>query len=357
MRRKSLGILLGLMILVVSGAVAAEEEVQLSLAQTVELALQEDVNHKIAQVNLDNAKVAYEKSMADNLLNESAYNTRLAEYNLMKAENTYLDSVADVVISAVSQFGDVAAAALDLKIREQELALSKRQLELTRQKVAAQNASELDLLQAESAWATSQFNYQKAKDVLEERRQDFWLLIGQEGVSPDGVLSFVPFDVNLAEVLEEVLSSSVTVKEAEENVALAKLELEEKTLEGAAELLLREAKNNLQLAELMLERTRQDIIRNLTTSYNSVNQAAQNYNLAVQNWELETKKFAITERQVQAGLKTQDDLTSAQIALLESEKAKFSALTSYLVSYLKFEKTARKDLRESAVLQQQGTAE
>ena len=62
---------------------------QISLPEAVALALQEDIGHQIALVQWDNAKVAYERSLADNLLTGSAYNARLAEYTLKQADTEY----------------------------------------------------------------------------------------------------------------------------------------------------------------------------------------------------------------------------------------------------------------------------
>lgn len=356
-KRPLLGVSLGFVVMMLFSVGVAAESTPLSLAEAVKIALQEDVGHKIAQVNWENAKIAYEKSLASNLLTESTYNSKLAELNLMKSETTYRDSVADVVLNTVNQFCDLREAELELKIKEQQLALRKKQLDLVRQKVATQNASELDLLEAEAALGSSELDYQRAQDSLLEKKQSLALLLNCEDVMVDGILRFVPFEANLDEVVAQVLQDSVSVKEAEEDVAVAELDLERKLLEEAAELDVREARNNLTLARLKLQQTRDNILRNVTMSYNAVNQAVQNYNLAQQNYELEKKKYDITKKQVAAGLKTQQDLANGMIDLLGAEKALYNALRNYVVSYLEFEKITGRDVTASAVLKAPQAAE
>lgn len=338
------------LVLIVTGSVQAEEANVLSVSEVVSLALEESVAHQIAQVNLDNAKVSYQKSMADNLLNQSVYNRKLAEYNLMKAETAYRNSVADVVINAVNQFGEVALAQMNLEIAELELTLRQREYDTTKQKVATQNASELELLQGETNLANAKFAYRKAQDALLEAQQNLEQLIGLNGVSVDGVLEFTPFTEDLADILNATLENSVAIKEAEENVNLAKLELEKSQLENVAPLTLREVENNLRLAELELERTKKEIVQSVTAAFNAVNQAALNYQLAVQSCQLESRSFAIVEKQVSAGLKTENDLIAAKAALKSKERAQFEALKNYIVTYLQLEKTIDRDLRDTAVL-------
>lgn len=349
MTKRILLVVLCLM-LVVCGSLQAEEARALSVSEVVELALEESIAHQIAQINLDNAKVAYEKSMADNLLSQSVYNSKLAEYNLMKAETAYRNSVADVVIDAVSRFSDVAVAGMNLEIAELELAISQRGYDTTKQKVATQNASELELLQAETSLANARFTYHKAQDALLEAQQDLAQLIGRENVAVDGVLQFTPLAEELDSILGVTLENSVAIKEAKENVNLAKLELEKSRLENVAPLVLREVENNLRLAELQLERTEKEIIQSVTAAFNAVKQAALNYQLAVQNYDLETRSFAIVEKQVSAGLKTQNDLIAAKVALKNKDKAQFDALKNYIVTYLQLEKTIDRDLRDTVVL-------
>ncbi|NLV92635.1 MAG: TolC family protein [Firmicutes bacterium] len=352
--RRFLVVLVGLMVLATTGLAGAQQvsaAQQISLPEAVALALQEDIGHQIALVQWDNAKVAYERSLADNLLTGSAYNARLAEYTLKQADTEYRGKVADVVVETVTQFADLAQADLTLQIREKELALAKKQLELTRQKRATQNASELDVLEAESALATAEANYQQANDNLAQARRNFQFLLGGHRALPDGNLPFVPLTVDLDDLLQRAIAESVTVKQAEENVELVSLDLEQLELEQAAPLVLREARNKVKLAQLQLAQAKERITNEVTSAYNSVNQAARRYRSAQQSLELETRTFAITKQQLEAGLKTADELDRAQIALWQATSAELSARKDYVLAYLAFERSLDRDLSASVLVQ------
>lgn len=339
---------LGIVLLLAAGVSASTTTI--SLGETVELALQESIDCKIAQIEWENGQIAYQKAMADNLLTQSTYNKGLAELNLQKAEAAYKKSMGGVIISAVRHFTDVELARMDLKIREQQLRLSEKALQLTQRKVQAQNASEYDLLQAEATLAKSEISYQKDKDSLGEKQRAFFLLIDSDARISDGKLDFVPFTVEFAQVLPQVLQSSVKLKEAKDSLELAKLDLDRLLLEETADLLLQDARNQVSLAELKVKQAEASITQEVQLAFNAVKQAEQAYKASCLSHELERKQYQITKGQVNAGLKTEDDLLKAEISLWEAERSVYEALTSQVIAYLQFDELIGKDVRTSQVL-------
>ena len=320
---------------------------QLGLEDAVESALEESIDYRIVQLEWEQAQLAYKKAMADNLLTQSTYDHRLAELNLMKAETAYKKGVATAVTTAVRRFSDVELAMLDLRIREQQLQLSAKAEELTLKKAATQNASEYEVLEAKATLAKSQFDYQRAADDLAEKQQAFSILIGSEEHLPDGKLHFVPFDTPLPEILAQVLESSVAIREARDSLELAKLELEKLLLEETADLLVRDARNKVTLAELRFQQSQATITQDLLAAYNGVNNAQRVYEASNNALELQSRQHDITKGQVAAGLKTEDDLAKARIALWEAERSVYEALTNYVVAYLQFDEATGEDVRMS----------
>ncbi len=346
---KTLVICLGLVLLLGGSVRAAAGEI--SLQEAIDRALQESLEFKIAQVEWENARIAHQKAAADNLLTQSAYNQRLAELDLLRAEKAYKNSIADVVISAVQKFSDVNTAQMNLKISEEQLRLKQKARDLTEKKLEMRNASEYDLMQAEAALASSRMEYQAAVNNLEEKKQAFWLLTNSQDVMPDGKLPFVPFEAELAGVLPGLLEASVDIKEAEDSLALSRLNLERLRLEETAELTMREAENAVRLAELRLQQARASLTQQAQAAFNAVRQAEQTYRARQISLQLEQRVYDITKGQVQAGLKTEDDLSNAQISLWQAERSVYEALSSYIVAYLQWENLIGKDVRDSVILQ------
>jgi outer membrane protein TolC len=337
-------------ILLFSGLVNAGNR-DISLNDAIYRALQESLEFKIAQLEWENAKLAYQKASADNLLTQSAYNQRLAELDLLKAEKAYKNSIANVVISAVQKFSDLHIAEMNLTISEEQLRLKQKARDLTEKKLKMQNASEYDLLQAEAALASSQMEQQAAVNSLEEKKQTFCLLINSENVMPDGHLNFVPFEADLTDILPRLLEASVAIKEAEDSLALSRLNWERLRLEETAELTMREAENAVRLAELRLEQARANLTQQVQAAFNKVKQAEQAYRARQISLQLEQRVYDITKGQVEAGLKTEDDLANAQISLWQAERSVYEALSSYIVAYLEWEDLIGRDVRESVILQ------
>ena len=71
----------------------------LTPAEIVDLGLKADANLKVAAFTLDNAKIAYDRSVANNLLGGSPAELRAAEIDWLKAQAGYQGQVADAVIS------------------------------------------------------------------------------------------------------------------------------------------------------------------------------------------------------------------------------------------------------------------
>jgi outer membrane protein TolC len=348
-KHKTVFMCLSLM-LMLSGMVNANAA-EIPLGDAVHRALQESLEFKIAQLEWENAQLAYQKASADNLLAQSAYNQRAAELDLLKSEKAYKNSIANVVISAVRAFNDVSLAQMNLKISEEQLRLKQKARDLTEKKLQMQNASEYDLLQAEAALASSQMDYQAAVNSLEEKKQNFWLLTSSEAVMPDGGLNFVPFEWELAGVLPGLLEASVAVKEAEDSLALSKLNWERLRLEGTADLMMREAENAVRLAELRLEQARTNLTQQAQAAFNWVKQAEQAYRARQISLQLEQRVYDITKGQVEAGLKTEDDLSNAQVSLWQAERSVYEALSNYITAYLEWEDLIGRDVRDSVILQ------
>ena len=76
------------LMLMLSGMVNANAA-EIPLGDAVHRALQESLEFKIAQLEWENAQLAYQKASADNLLAQSAYNQRAAELDLLKSEKAY----------------------------------------------------------------------------------------------------------------------------------------------------------------------------------------------------------------------------------------------------------------------------
>ena len=333
-------------LLLLSGMQVNAETIEISLEEMVGLALEESIDFKIAHLEWQQAQLSYEKALADNLLTQSAYNQRLAELNLMKAEGAYKKSMAGVVINAVRRFSDVELARQDICIKELRLQQSSKAEELVLRKAAARSASEFDVLEAKVNLAKSQFDLQRSKDSLAEQVQALNIMLASEKYIGDGKLHFVSSDIKLSDVLNTVLESSPAIQEAEDNLEIAVMDLDRLLLDETPKLVLSEAQNKVDLAKLRLEQTRGNITQEILAAYNGVTNALGSFEASESAYELQFKQFGVMEGQVAAGLKTEDDLLGAKIALLEAERSIYETLSGYITACLQLDEVSGGDVKQ-----------
>ncbi|MCJ7789598.1 MAG: hypothetical protein MUP69_05345, partial [Candidatus Atribacteria bacterium] len=78
------------------------KEIDLSLA--VNLALTNNLNLKIANLDLENAQIDYEKTKAGNLLTKSRYTQLQGDLGLLQAKDNYTQIGNQVIIDVVQKY-------------------------------------------------------------------------------------------------------------------------------------------------------------------------------------------------------------------------------------------------------------
>jgi outer membrane protein TolC len=78
------------------------KEIDLSLA--VNLALTNNLNLKIADLDLENAQIDYEKTKANNLLTKSRYIELQGDLGLLQAKDNYTQTRNQVIIDVVQKY-------------------------------------------------------------------------------------------------------------------------------------------------------------------------------------------------------------------------------------------------------------
>ncbi|GAJ02584.1 unnamed protein product [marine sediment metagenome] len=84
-----------------SGVLFAAELKEMDLSQAINLALKNNLNLKIANLDLENAQIDYEKTKANNLLTESRYIQLQGDLGLLQAKDNYTQIRNQVIIDVV----------------------------------------------------------------------------------------------------------------------------------------------------------------------------------------------------------------------------------------------------------------
>lgn len=331
-------------------AAEAQEPVVLTPSEIVELGLEADANLKIAKLNLDNAEIAYQRNVANNLLVNSAQAAFNAEVEWKRAQANYQGQVADAVISLLQQAIDLRRAELRAQVEEIRISLARLEYERARERVRAGIANEDSLVEAELALVGRELEFDEVSISLESQRESLANRIGVRHFSLGAMPEFMPYSVDVEAALPKALESSADWLDSRAGVENARREVERLNLEGAPPLDIRQAENHVAIAEIRLASVERQLKESLESAARTINRTAVNYEIAVRQLELAQRRLAITQRQAEAGFVTQDTVSNARIQALEAESARLEALKNYLVAVLNFEKLIGADLRESVVL-------
>ena len=89
---------------IASGGLFAAETKEMNLSQAINLALENNLNLKIANLDLKNAQIDYQKTKANNLLTESRYIELQGDLGLLQAEDNYTQTRNEVIIDVVQKY-------------------------------------------------------------------------------------------------------------------------------------------------------------------------------------------------------------------------------------------------------------
>lgn len=343
-----------LLVLTMLGMLAAvpawAAAVTLTPAQIVERGIEADSNLKIAALTLDNAKIAYDRAVANNLLGGSPAEMRAAEVEWLRAQANYRGQVADAVISLFQEAIDLRRAELDAQIEGIRLDLARLELDRARERFRAQIANEDAVVEAELAMVGRELAHDDASIALENQRANLAARIGVSDFVLGDMPSFVPYTPDVETALARVREASADLMESENNVANAELTLERLRIENAPPLDVRQANNNLEMAKIRLASVERQLAQSVESAARAIERTSVNYSIALRQTELAQRRYEMTRRQAEAGFITQDAVANAQISILEAERSLLDALKNYAVAVLNFEKLIGEDVAASVIL-------
>jgi outer membrane protein TolC len=109
----------------------------MNLSQAINLALENNLNLKIANLDLENAQIDYEKTKANNLLTESRYIELQGDLGLLQAKDNYTQTGNQVIIDVVQKYLQLNQAKKNITAKSKEAELEKNLLEEVKAQVKA----------------------------------------------------------------------------------------------------------------------------------------------------------------------------------------------------------------------------
>ena len=349
------GIILFLIIFFIfSGVLYAAELEEINLSQAINLALENNLNLKIANLDLENAQIDYEKTKANNLLTESRYIELQGDLGLLQAKDNYNQIRNQVIIDVVQKYLQLNQTKKNITAKSKEVELEKRLLEEVKIQVNSGYKGSLDLLQQENKYNNAVFDLEKANDDYHQSFREFKLELGlnnqgEEEFNLVEVDYLKVWEIGEEEVLKKAIENSFTLELRRRQIELAKIDLERAEVTASPELDLRKLRNNMELANLNFNKTQKELNNSIRKQYYAYKQIVNSLDLSRQNLNQAQESNGIIIDQVKAGLKTKNDLLSAEISLLQAEYNLNSALLNYYMNKLTMQKLIGQRIEEGEI--------
>jgi len=336
------------------GVLYAAEPEELNLSQAINLTLENNLNLKIANLDLENAQIDYEKTKANNLLTESRYIELQGDLGLLQAKDNYNQTRNEVIINVVQKYLQSSQAKRDIIAKNKEAELERNLLEEVKAQVKAGHKGNLDLLQQESNYKNAVFSLEKANDDYHQSFREFKLELGLNNQEEEE-FNLVEVDypnvwqIDEEEALKKAIENSFILELGKRQIELAKIDLERAEVSASPELDLRKLRNNIELANINYNKTQKELANSIGKQFYAYKQSINSLDLSRQNLNQAQESNGIIIDQVKAGLKTKNDLLSAEISLLQAEYNLKSTILNYYTTKLTMQKLIGQKIEEGDI--------
>ncbi len=319
----------------------AQEKIILNIAQMVAQTISNNLNFKKASYQLNNAELDTRQLDADNLMTQSGMLDRQKELNILQQQNTFQNQKEQLIIQAVDNYFKLALAEKDIARKEKNIELQRAVFQEVEVQVAAGYRIELDLLQQGNTYYDALFSCEKAKldyqQLLIELRNDLGLSKDTEIIATSVTMTQLP-EIDSSVSFSKARKNSFNLKSKEIEIELARLRLKKAEIDQEPQLEIEKLANNLEIGTLEQLIIEQDLDYQISTQLQNYKESKNGILLSEQSLRQMEENESIIKQQVQAGLRTEDELLSATIGVLDAEYRLISSVRQYYQTFLELQK-------------------
>lgn len=324
-----------------SVSLIAQEKITLSISQMIGLAITNNLHFKKVNYQLANLELETQKIEAENLLEQSKILNLQKEINILQQRNTFQDEKNELIIQLVDNYFQLVLAEKDIIRKKKNVELEKEILKEVEAQVARGYSIDLDLLQQGNNYYDALFSYEKAKLNYQQLLRK---IKNNLGLSPQteilpGVVTTPSFpEIDFATTLSQARENNLNIKIKSIEVDQAYIRLEKAKISQEPNLELKILENNLKITELEKAILEEELDYQILTQWQNYRQSQNDILLSEQSLKQMKENELIIRRQVEAGLRTKDDLLSATIGVLDAEYRYISSIGQCYQYYLELKK-------------------
>jgi len=341
LRRVGLFGLTAIIILLSFGAFAQEGGVrELSLKESVELALENNLDLKSAEHELALSEADYEEARIKNLLNTSIVTLKTAELSLKRAQDSFEETRKQLVLEdVISGYFQVVKAEQKVQIEETSVQEAGQSLKMVKNKFSLGDASALEVMQAEIGFSLARLNFTQAVNDLTLAKMNFNQVLGlplKTQFQLIDTFSLETLEETLKDSLQKALKNRYEITQAQDSLELAQLKFELTQNDYTAELQKKKALLEREKKKLTLEQLKTRITLEVTQSLLDLGEKEASIQVTTKQKEEKEQVYHITQEQYKQGLITTTDLLDKQIQLTQAKINALEALFNYNLAKRQF---------------------
>lgn len=321
--------------------------------------------------------------------NSQLGNLERAEISLEKTKRNYSRAEREIIYNVTASFYNLYKAKKSVEITEEKVKQTEDSYITAMNKFKAGLIAEVEALQLEVDFAASKNELLNVKQLYDEAKNDFKLLIGldiNEELDVTAQLEYSPVVLNIDEAIKSALSNRPEVLNSEADLELGKLTIDEvdsrrsikATLNanyglnkndntfdkifnnfadsrsvtmtvyvpildwGKNSFAVESAYADYKLTELTQQNLKRQIEKEVTSAINRLNSSKARVEILKKGVEIAEKSYSISLERFKSGHITSFNLSQMQLKLTDSKMSNLSAIIDYKLALADLERKTYK---------------
>lgn len=321
--------------------------------------------------------------------NSQLGNLERAEINLEKTKRNYSRAEREIIYNVTASFYNLYKAKKSVEITEEKVKQTEDSYTTAMNKFKAGLIAEVEALQLEVDYAASKNELLNVKQIYEEAKNDFKLLIGlniNEDVDILAQLEYSPLELNIDDAVKSALNNRPEVLNSEADLELGKLNIDEvdsrRTIKaelnanyginkndnkfdsifnnfadsrsvtmtvyvpildwGKNSYAVEAAYADYKMTELFQQNLKKQIEKEVTSAINRLNSSKARVEILKKGVEIAEKSYSISLERFKSGHITSFNLSQMQLKLTDSKMNNLSAIIDYKLALADLERKTYK---------------
>jgi outer membrane protein TolC len=335
--------LMGLVILPGQADDTTPTQMTLTLQQAVDLAVQNNPQVKLAEIDRNKKSVAYSQAKSASHKNENAstYYGKLTEYLSPKiaerqeqqAKQVYDITINGVKIQAESAFYELIKARENQQIAENTLKRADEQLRIANSKFSIGSAAKIEVIQNEAAQAGARAALTAAQNNSQQKMLELNKVIGVDMktvVNPTGIFEFKAERYDFQPTLDKASQEAMSVIKAQNNYDIATWSYDfVVAYYGSGNWDAQQGKQDMDAAAILLKQAQDNIVTTVNQTYSGYKSIEEQYQYLLKAVELSKEAYRLQQLSYGVGMTTFEDVQKASDNLKKAEAALSECIYSY----------------------------